>query len=84
MIYSVILININNRSERKNKIKMHGPYGQPGMQHPPQMGHQHHAMGPGMQHQPQMGHQHHMGPGMQGPGMHGHGMGHPGMNGPHH
>ena len=29
---------------------MHGPYGQPGMQHPPQMGHQHH-MGPGMNQQ---------------------------------
>ena len=43
---------------------MHGPYGQPGMQHPPQMGHQHH-MGPGMNQQ--MGHQHHVGPGMQGP-----------------
>ena len=37
---------------------MHGPYGQPGMQHPPQMGHQHH-MGPGMNQQ--MGHQHHVG-----------------------
>ena len=53
---------------------MHGPYGAPGMQHPPQMGHQHH-MGPGMGQHPQMGHpQHHMGPGM----------GHPGMHGPHH
>jgi len=65
---------------------MHGPYGQPGMQHPPQMGHQHH-MGPGMNQQ--MGHQHHVGPGMQGPGMghpgmHGPGMGHQGMHGPHH
>ena len=55
---------------------MHGPYGQPGMQHPPQMGHQHH-MGPGMNQQ--MGHQHHVGPGIHGPGM-----GHPGMHGPHH
>jgi len=58
---------------------MHGPYGAPGMQHPPQMGHPQHHMGPGMGHHPQMGHpQHHMGPGMQGPGI-----GHPGMGGMH-